>query len=135
MAIRWTPALSVGIEEIDEQHRELFARAARFAEAAAAGRSAVELSELLDFLHAYAVWHFGLEEAWMRDAAYQGYAAHKAEHDRFAEDILDLAEEHERSGPGVFLAHRVEQWLAAWLERHVSATDAEMGQFLGRRAG
>jgi hemerythrin len=135
MAIHWTPALSVGIDEIDEQHRELFARAARFAGAAREGRSAAEVGELLDFLHAYAVWHFGLEEAWMRETGYGGYLAHKAEHDAFAEDLLDLAEEHERSGPGIFLARRVEQWLAAWLERHVSATDAELGRFLGRRVG
>jgi hemerythrin len=41
MAIRWRPALAVGIETIDEQHRELLRRAAAFARGLE-GRSRVD---------------------------------------------------------------------------------------------
>jgi hemerythrin len=135
MGIAWTPALAIGIEDIDDQHRELFARAERFSAAVQAGASEREVGELLDFLHAYAVWHFGLEEAWMRDADFPGYLPHKSEHDRFAADLLALAKEHDRVGPSAFLALRVSAWLGRWLEAHLSGTDAEMGRFLQQRAG
>jgi len=135
MGIHWTPALAVGIDDIDDQHRELFARADRFAEAIQRGAPEREVGELLDFLHAYAVWHFGLEEAWMRDAAFPGYLRHKAEHDRFASDLLDLARENDRVGPSAFLALRVAAWLGRWLEAHLSGTDTELGRFLQRRTG
>src|SRR5690242_236110 len=102
MPIQWTPALAVGIDEIDGQHQELFRRAARLLDAIRAGRHPDELSELIRFLHAYAVEHFGLEEGWMRDVSYPGYLRHKAEHDRFISDLLALAEEHAQKGSTAF---------------------------------
>lgn len=132
MPLQWTPALAVGIDEIDTQHQELFRRAARLLEALKAGRPE-ELGGLLDFLHAYAVEHFGAEEEWMRDVRYPGYVRHKAEHDRFIADLLATAEEHARTGPSAFTALRMNSWLADWLRQHVSGTDRELGRYLSRR--
>ncbi len=132
MPLQWTPALAVGIEQIDAQHQELFRRAARLLDALKAGRLE-ELRATIEFLHEYAVEHFGLEEAWMRDVQYPAYVQHKTEHDRFIADLLDLAERLERQGPTTFTALEVNAWLTEWLRRHVSGTDREMGRFLARR--
>jgi hemerythrin len=129
MALQWTPALSVGIAELDAQHRELFRRAARFLDGVEAG-APEELSGLLGFLHEYALTHFGLEESWMRDAHFPGYVRHKAEHDRFIGDLMLLAREAEARETTAFAALRVNGWLAAWLTEHVAVTDAELGRFL-----
>ena len=131
MPLEWTPALSVGIEEIDAQHRELFRRAGGLLDAVREG-NAGGVSELVGYLHRYAVTHFGAEEAAMRERRYPGYVRHKAEHDRFIADLLDLAEEHDDRG-GAFVAPRLDRWLAAWLREHVSGTDAELGRFLSSR--
>ena len=133
MKLEWTPALSVGIEEIDAQHRELFRRAARLLDGLHAGDPG-EIGELVDYLHRYAVTHFGAEEAAMREAHYPGYARHKAEHDRFIGDLLALAAEQEQKGGGAFLALQVDRWLREWLREHVSGTDAELARFLSRRS-
>ena len=130
--LEWTPALSVGVEEIDAQHRELFRRAARLLEGIRSGEPE-ELGQLVEFLHRYAVEHFGAEEEHMRRTRFPGYARHKAEHDRFISDLLALAREHERSGAGAFMSLKVNQWLTRWLREHVSGTDAELGKFLVRR--
>jgi hemerythrin len=130
----WTQALSVGVEEIDAQHRELFRRAARLLDGIQRGEPE-ELGELVLFLHQYAVEHFGAEEEQMRRTRFPGYARHKAEHDRFVSDLLALAREHERSGAGAFASLKVSHWLTAWLREHVSGTDAELGKFLLRRTG
>ena len=132
MALQWTQALSVGVDEIDDQHRELFRRAARLLDGLQRGEPE-EIGALVDFLHEYAVTHFGAEEAFMREEAYPGYVRHKAEHDRFVSDLLALAGEHDRRGSGAFLSLKVSHWLVQWLKEHVSGTDAELGRFLQRR--
>jgi hemerythrin len=132
MALQWTPALAVGVEEIDDQHRELFRRAGKLLEGLHRGEPE-EIGGLVDFLHEYAVRHFGAEETLMREARFSGYLRHKAEHDRFISDLLALSREHERKGPGAFLSLQVSHWLAQWLKGHVSGTDAELGRFLQRR--
>ena len=131
--LEWTQALSVGVEEIDAQHRELFDRAARLLEGIRGGEPE-ELGALLDFLYRYAVEHFGAEEEHMRRTGFPGYARHKAEHDRFISDLLALAREHERKGAGAFMALKVNHWLTEWLRSHVSGTDAELGKFLVKRS-
>jgi hemerythrin len=130
--LEWTQALSVGVEEIDAQHRELFRRAAKLLEGIDEGQ-AEELGGLVDFLHEYAVEHFGAEEDRMRRTRYRGYARHKAEHDRFISDLLALAREQERKGASAFMALKASHWLTQWLRDHVSGTDAELGEFLVKR--
>jgi hemerythrin len=132
--VKWTPALAVGIEEIDAQHQELFARAARFV-SSLERTDRQEIGVLLSYLRMYCVTHFGAEESWMRESGYPGYAAHKAEHDRFVKDIIAMSDEHERRrGPGL-QAMRVGAWLSRWLEEHVTSTDRSFAGFLRARAG
>jgi hemerythrin len=133
MQLQWTASLSVGIAEIDAQHQELFRRAGELLEGLRKGEPD-EIGTHIEFLHEYAVVHFGAEEASMRMAGYPGYLRHKAEHDRFIGDLLTLAEDHDRSGPGAFMALKASHWLSQWLKQHVSGTDAEMGRYLARRS-
>lgn len=132
MTLQWTPALAVGVDEIDDQHRELFRRASRLLEGLKKGEPE-EIGALIEFLYEYAVTHFGAEEDFMREARYPGYVRHKAEHDRFISDLLALASEHDRKGAGAFMALKVNHWLVQWLKEHVSGTDAELGKYLARR--
>lgn len=134
MTLQWTPELAVGVDEIDDQHRELFRRAARLLEGLKKGEPE-EIGGLIEFLYEYAVTHFGAEESFMRESRYPGYVRHKAEHDRFISDLLALASEHDRRGAGAFMALKVNHWLVQWLKEHVSGTDAELGKYLARRTG
>ena len=133
MTIQWTTALSVGIAELDAQHQEMFRRAGRLLDAMAPG-AAGDVRPLIEALQAYVVEHFCVEEAWMRDARFPGYVRHKAEHDRFIEDLHALAREHEARGRDAFAKLRATQWLSQWFDEHVRGTDAEMGRFLAKRS-
>lgn len=130
MPLEWTPALSVGIAEIDDQHRELFRRAGRLLEGIRRG-DPEEIDELVEYLHRYAVSHFGAEEMAMRAASYPGYARHKAEHDRFIADLLELSIENDEAG-GAFIAVKIDHWLSGWLRDHVSRVDTALGSYLQR---
>src|SRR5512134_3985517 len=84
--IRWTPALAVGDADIDDQHRELFRRAARLIDALRSGDRG-EVLPTLAYLEAYAVHHFAGEERLMRELGYPGLAEHVAAHGRFREEF------------------------------------------------
>jgi hemerythrin len=123
---------AVAIAEIDAQHLELTRRAGDLL--AGIRRGSDGLGRHIQFLHEYAVGHFGAEEEWMRDSGFPGYVRHQAEHDRFVEDLVALASEYERSGAAAFRSLHTERWLSAWLEKHVGGTDAEFAGWLTARA-
>ena len=59
---RWDDELSLGLEEIDNQHRELFRRMETLLEACVAGKAAEEVIGMLAFLDDYVAVHFRTEE-------------------------------------------------------------------------
>jgi hemerythrin len=130
--LKWTPALAVGIEEIDAQHQELFARAEKFVRSLET-TDRQQIGILLSYLRLYCITHFGAEESRMREAEYPGYAAHKAEHDHFVKDILTMSDTHEKRGPGLE-AMRVGSFLSTWLKEHVSRSDTAFARYLVSRS-
>jgi hemerythrin len=132
MTIGWTPALEVGIQEIDEQHQELFFRIGRLLDGIVSGERR-EVGSLLAFLGEYVVRHFGTEERWMVQSGYPDYEAHKAEHDRFMQDYLRMQVEYEQKGPTALMGMRVNNWVGAWLTSHISSTDMDLGRYLSKK--
>lgn len=127
--IEWKPSLSVGVEEIDAQHQELFRRAGLFLESLTSA-SRQDTGILLSFLRLYCVSHFGAEEAWMRETDFPGAAAHQKQHDGFVKDLMALTAQHEKPrGPGLQPA-RVAEWLDRWLTNHVTRVDTELARHL-----
>ncbi len=81
MALEWTPDLSVGVEEIDEQHRELFRRAERLIATLRCGDRG-EVLPLLAYLDEYVAHHFSAEERLMREVRYPALEEHVSRTDR-----------------------------------------------------
>jgi hemerythrin len=131
MAIQWTPALSVGVPEIDAQHQELFRRAARLIAALRAG-DPTEVGPLVSYLTEYVVTHFEAEESVMRAREYPGFATHRAAHEAFKRDFAALVADYERKGATPLVALTLHNWLSDWLRRHLGGEDLELGKFLGR---
>ena len=130
MHIHWTKALATGHPELDAQHQELFARADRLVAAASATDG--DLRSLVARLHQFATEHFALEEGLMRGHGFAGYERHRAQHARFAADLLAFADDlanHPRRGG---LDPHAGEWIGRWLEEHVTVTDAELAAFLAK---
>jgi hemerythrin len=132
--LRWTPALAVGDRDIDDQHRELFRRAARLV-AALRGGDRGEVSPTLAYLDAYVVHHFEGEERLMRELGYPGLAVHAAAHGAFREEFGAMARDFEARGPTALVAVTLHNWLSGWLREHLGGVDLELGRFLSRRRG
>jgi len=132
-SFRWKPSLSVGIESIDEQHKELIRRAAAFLDHVE-GRSRQDVGILLSYLRTYALTHFADEEDAMREKGYPGYERHKYQHDRFLADLLDLSKRQERRRGAGVPPEDLGRWIRTWIVDHVSRTDMEMARYLLHRA-
>jgi len=58
MPFEWTQNLSIGVAEIDNQHKELFKRINNLLDAISQGKGKQELFAVLEFLEDYSKFHF-----------------------------------------------------------------------------
>ena len=134
MGIEWRDSLSIGVPEIDDQHKTLLSHYDQLLKACETGKGMNELKPLFGFLDEYVIKHFRDEEHIQRLHGYPDYAIHKLEHDSFVARLADLKEEINREG--VALHHVVEtnQLLLKWLIHHISTVDVKLGKFLRNAA-
>ena len=135
VALQWTSALSVGVPEIDSQHRELFARVDRLVEAVL-HQDRQEAIRLLGFLREYAVVHFAAEERLMEQSGYAALDAHLVEHRRFTATLRVFEADYRQHGPTADLIYRLQREAVDWLRDHVLSTDMALGRWVlaSRRA-
>ncbi len=130
MPVQWTPDLSVGVNLIDDQHKELFKRVNQLLEATSQGKGKDEIGKTLQFLSDYVVTHFGTEEKAMIQHGYGGIAAHKAEHLAFLRDFGDLAKGYDSQGASTSLVLSLQRRVVDWLINHIGKSDKALGAFL-----
>ncbi len=125
-AVTWQNAYSLGIPEIDEQHKTLFELINELWDALVK-RSPVE-SQLLviEGLEHYTIAHFAAEETFMRVIKYPKFDAHKQTHDKFVQRI---AEEKTRLLAGNGLSLDVLYFLKDWLVNHILVDDQDYAGF------
>jgi hemerythrin len=120
--IEWRDSFSVGLPEVDQEHRELIEMINALQLEAAGGTDIDGVTAALGEIHARISAHFALEEKHMTSLGYTGYPEHKADHERLLDDIRDIMEEAEATGrfdPDVLGAR-----LTDWFVGHFSTLDA-----------
>lgn len=130
MALQWTQALSVGVDEIDNQHKELFNRINNLHTAISQGKGKEDIAKVIKFLEDYVITHFGAEERYMTRYDYPGYLAHKAQHTEFIKDFSNLKKEFETQGATSYLVIQVNLRVGDWLINHIGKVDKALGTFL-----
>jgi len=130
MGIQWRDSLSVGVEVIDKQHKELLMRFDRLLTACEEGKGTAELKKLLSFLEEYVVTHFKDEEALQLLRRYPGYEEHRAQHASFVSRIKELREETDRDGISTHHVLETNNMLLKWLLNHISKVDTKLGDYL-----
>jgi hemerythrin-like metal-binding protein len=125
----WTERLSVGVETIDAQHRELFASINALLNSSGTAIPS-EIPKVVAFLEDYVTNHFGMEEIYMRRLSYPGYPFHKGEHVSFITEFYDLRDELDAGGSSPELAERMGRFFGDWLVNHIGKVDKALGAFL-----
>jgi len=130
VSVQWRESLATGIEEIDNQHKELIRRIQKLFEACNQGRGRDEVKNIVKFLEDYVVTHFKAEEQLQQKYSYPEYNQHKAQHDKFIEDFQEFKCKLEQEGISTSSVIHINRMVVDWLIKHISNTDKAMGAFL-----
>jgi hemerythrin len=125
--MKWDDSLSVGVREIDAQHKTLIMNLNELGEAMMQGKANSMLKFLLNKLVGYTQMHFTTEEKYMTKWSFSGFAGHKAEHDAFVKKVADFQKDYE-SGKQM-LSVEVLTFLKNWVANHIQVTDKKYGKF------
>jgi hemerythrin len=131
--VLWTPNLAIGVEMIDEQHKEWFKRAEELFEAGRNRRSKEYIGEMLDFLDEYTKKHFADEEKFMESINYPELDAQKKAHSYFIDQLAKLKADYEESGSNILVILNANQLVGDWLINHISKMDKKIGEFVANR--
>lgn len=126
--LQWKDEYSTGLEDVDEEHRDLIDIINRLHDLMLADDAKLTVPAFFDRLLKGVSTHFALEERIMGESDYPELAAHQEDHDRLLDDIRDLAEAFERAEEvdSVELALRLEPWF----RRHFATHDLRLHRTL-----
>ena len=130
MAVEWNSYLSVGVERIDDQHKEIFRQVNGFIDAINQGNGTTQVLEVLTFLTNYTVTHFHDEEEIMEETDYPRTEPHRKEHEKFCMDVQLLKQRITTEGTTKMNILKTSQALISWLVQHILATDKALAAHL-----
>lgn len=125
----WTPALSVGVGLIDDQHKTWFEKAEKLFEAGKNNQAKEYVGELLDFLDSYTKKHFADEEKYMLSIRYPGYEEQKKAHTAFIAELTKLRNNYKESGGNITVIINANHMVIEWLTKHISNMDKKIGDY------
>lgn len=119
--VEWNDELSVGIEEIDDQHKVLVDLINQMHLAIHERRGSGVIVGILEQLSDYTRIHFAVEESLMRILNYSDYEDHKEQHEALIKHMAELQEKVAtgKAAIGFELLH----FLKVWLTKHIMESD------------
>jgi len=127
----WNSDYSLGLPEIDSQHRQLVAILNALHRGVTDGAARPVLARIVSDLVSYTKIHMEAEEDLMRRLNYPEQAAHHAEHVVLLEHLEEVERQLASGGrPGRLPALDA---LAAMLPKHMLETDQRYGQYVRRK--
>lgn len=125
--MEWSSDFSIGVDDIDAQHRQLVGLAAKFKDAISDRRSDElpgEMGRILIFLVNYTNYHFEAEEALMEEVAFPELDRHRILHRNLVEQIRDILTRLKTSKS--YKPIEFYYFLTRWLTEHILEEDAKI---------
>lgn len=126
--IKWKDSYYVGVEEIDNDHKQLVGLVNQVATSSRDHLADNIVPEILDQLINYAKYHLHREEELMEEYDYPEREKHAIQHDRFISKIDRFHGEYLQGGQ--MKNALVFDFLRCWLLKHISSTDKDLGAFI-----
>jgi hemerythrin len=120
MTIVWTDDLNIGIDVIDNQHRQLVDYINALEGVDEHDLSAV--SSVLDNLIDYTISHFSYEENLQKEAGYMFALPHKQIHEEFIKQVSLYKYRHNK---GELISSELYKMLCIWLKHHIQHDDRD----------
>ena len=137
MAVEWKDEYSVGVSEIDAQHKRLFVVINKIDELAKTKKGKLliyfkDILALIDELGDYAVTHFYDEEMAMEECGCPEYEEHKMKHEVFSDEIGHIRDNLENDPKFKEdetklneLIVKLSGFLVTWLTNHILIVDMQ----------
>ena len=129
--LTWQDKYSVGIKQIDDQHKQLINMINELNDAMLAGKGKDALMPVLTKLANYCVSHFAVEEKLFDTHGYPETADHKDKHNKMTAKVKALIGEVQ-SGKST-ISIEVMNFLKNWLDKHIMETDKKYGPYLNSK--
>lgn len=126
--VKWTDEYSVGITEIDNQHKGLVIIINELFELMSAGKAKAKMNEIFDHLTDYTKKHFYTEELMLIKYAYKGLDEHKEEHKLFIEKLNGLKTDLKQGD--ITISLKTLNFLKDWLLNHILISDKKYSTYM-----
>ncbi|OOM82081.1 bacteriohemerythrin [Clostridium puniceum] len=130
MYLNWDWTLDIGIDSIDNQHKELFNRLDQLFTSIKDGKGNDEVIKTLDFLEEYVIEHFNEEEEIQNKINYPLFNIQHMQHEEFKSELKEFRRVFETQGASTLLALNIQQKLVDWFKNHIMNLDKDLGDFL-----
>ena len=127
----WSNNYSVGVLEIDSQHKVLVGLINDLHDGMKQGKGKEALGGVLAELVRYTVYHFGFEEKILEGAKYPDLVEHKRTHKDLVAQVQKIKSDYE-AGKTV-LSMEVMSFLKDWLGNHILGTDKKYSSHLNSK--
>lgn len=119
--ITWNEKYALEIKEVDKQHEYLVKLINDLHDAMKAGKAKDILANTINELIRYTSTHFALEEKYMSQYQYSDLKSHKAEHQKFVDQVLEFQKNFQNGS--TLISIDILNFLRDWLLKHISVTD------------
>jgi len=123
---KWDDKYSVGIQSIDNQHKEIFEILNKLLEAMKLGHGSDVTTEIILELERYAVIHFQKEEFFFQRFNFHGSVEHITEHQNFIKKVAVLKPDL-KSGK-LTLTFELLNFLKEWIDHHILIVDKQYSE-------
>ena len=130
IGIDWSDVLSVGINEMDDEHKELFRRINALLVALLQNSPMPEVLRLFDSVGDYAQEHFRDEEALQQKYQYPRMSGHKELHAQFLQELGKIRSRLTTEGFHTGVLIHIQDKVVQWLLEHIGRVDKDYGLFI-----
>lgn len=132
--IEWNEKLLIGIEVIDQEHKEIIEEFNKLYQQMRQGKGHDYYRDMIDYLKNYVEKHLSHEEAYQDEIMYPDYEQHKALHDAFRNKVHELSQKNLDSVSDKELIE-LNLFIKNWLLHHIMKVDIALGDFSRRLNG
>jgi hemerythrin-like metal-binding protein len=127
----WDEKYSVGIQSIDDQHKEIFRILDQLFLELKSGKAQQSILQTINELQIYASSHFHKEEYFFREFNFAESAEHIIEHQQFTEKIAALKADAKagKLGSSFELLH----YLKVWINHHILEVDMKYSEHFRKK--
>ncbi|MGA3160165.1 MAG: bacteriohemerythrin [Terracidiphilus sp.] len=122
--IVWTDRMSVGVKLLDNDHKKLVLLVNNLHDGIVAGHARPALECIFGKLVDFTRLHFSHEERLLAGTSYQGWAAHRQEHDQLLDQLMELQARFLSGAEGA-KDQDVMNRLRDWLFKHTQGADQD----------